>query len=458
MPIGSIPNFCGIDLGTTNSTVAIVQNNQPLALPIDPDNSNPRILKSLVYLNPQHRIEVGEKAISAYLWDLNNIPSLPPKIVNTGRLIKTFGPSTGSGAGPPIWVPEIIEVDDSGRGRLLQSLKSVLTSDTFAGTNLFGKYYSLEDLLALLLNQIKNRAENLLNHSLNHVVLGRPVRYVGNIAKEKLALARMKNIARKSGFQTVKFEYEPVGAALAYGLNLLESQKVIVFDFGGGTLDICIVEFPSKKILSVSGRAIGGDLVNSRLVRGKLLKHFGQDVIISAKTNLPRYLVDSISQNWYQVSLLKTVKNIQAMDYFITNADHPAPVINLRDFIINDLGFNFFNTVDLAKIDLSDHLQTLFQFTLPQTQINQPLARIDLENLVRDLVCESEECLKEALTQASLTPTQIDKVILTGGSSKIPIFLSQITQKFGHEKIVHSDPFTTVALGLALRAQEVFGS
>ena len=164
---------CGIDFGTTNSTVALVKDNQPFALAIDPENTNSQILKSIIYANPKGIIKVGQSALDHYLSDLINLPSLPPKIIKTGRFVKTF-----DGAGKAVTVPEIIEVDDSGRGRLLQSLKSVLTSTSFYGTNLFGKTYTLTNLLSLLLGQIKDRAESACQHSLINVVLGRPVRYL----------------------------------------------------------------------------------------------------------------------------------------------------------------------------------------------------------------------------------------------------------------------------------------
>ena len=274
---------CGIDFGTTNSTVALVKDNQPFALAIDPENTNSQILKSIIYANPKGIIKVGQSALDHYLSDLINLPSLPPKIINTGRFVKTF-----DGAGKAVTVPEIIEVDDSGRGRLLQSLKSVLTSTSFYGTNLFGKTYTLTNLLSLLLGQIKDRAESACQHSLINVVLGRPVRYVGDPANEKLALDRLTQVAHQVGFKNVAFEYEPVGAALSFGLDITKSQKVLVFDFGGGTLDVCIMEYPSKKVLAVSGQPIGGDLVDSCLVKQNLLHFFGSKVTIAQKTGLPR--------------------------------------------------------------------------------------------------------------------------------------------------------------------------
>ncbi|MFA5827945.1 MAG: Hsp70 family protein [Candidatus Shapirobacteria bacterium] len=448
-------NFCGIDFGTTNSTVAVSKNGVPVALSIDPFNKNPKILKSLIYLNPDGGREIGRRAIDRYLWDVKNISAKPPMLVETGKTIKTFGPSTASGAGKVIFVPEIIEVDVSGRGRLLQSLKSVLTTESFKGSTIFGQFFPLENLLSVLLSQIKERAQKLLNRQLDSVVLGRPVRYVGS-GKEKLALERMSAVAKNSGFKNVEFEYEPVGAALNYGIDINTPSNVLVFDFGGGTLDVCIMNFPSQKVISVSGRPIGGDLLDSIIVENKILKYFGKGVIISKKMPMPRYFLSALT-SWYQITLLKNVKDLETLDYYITNADIQKPVQNLKNLIINDDGYNFFHRVDQTKIKLSSEDKNQFKFKCEYFSIKETIFRNEFEDMITAELSETNKCLDEALKGASLRPSQIDKVLVTGGSSKIPVFKQILVQKFGADKIIDSDRFTSVALGLGIKSEQVFG-
>lgn len=447
---------CGIDFGTTNSTLAVFHQNQPHTLPIDSFNSRPDILKSLIYASQNGAIAVGQEAVNKYLNDLATIPAQFPVTKFTGRYIKTFGPSSGGGAGPPIIVPEIIEVDPSGRGRLLQSLKSVLTSTSYQGTKFFDHFYTLTDLLSLILGKIKTNAELSSGHNFTSVVLGRPVRYVGDPAGEQLALDRLYAVAQNVGFKNIEFEYEPVGAALSFGLNINQPQNVLVFDFGGGTLDICIMHYPEKQVLSVSGRPIGGDLVNSHLVEHQLLSYFGKNAIISG-SGLPKILLNAVSLNWYQLSILKTVKTLQSFEYFIPNSNDKIAVTNLRDLIFNDLGFSFFAAVDQAKINLSTELQTELSFVLPCQTIAEPIFRSNFNDYIKELVSESDNCIKEALFAASLPPSAIDHVILTGGSSNIPLFVDLLKNFFGPAKLIHSDPFTSVALGLAIRAHQIFG-
>jgi len=455
MPVNSKLNHCGVDFGTTNSTLAISNSQNPTTIPIDRQNNNPDILKSLIYLNPSHKISVGSQAIDNYLHDLKTYPSKAPRIVNTGKMIKVMTP-TGSGVMKADWVPQIIEVDDSGRGRLLQSLKSVLTSSSFTGTNIFGKFYSLEDLLTMLLSQIKQNAQQEIGQQVDSVVLGRPVRYVGT-GQESTALERMHRIATNSGFKNIEFEYEPIGAALNYGINIKSNQNILVFDFGGGTLDICIMKLPEKKVLSVSGRPIGGDLLNSKIAESKLFHHFGSESIINDKLSFPRYLLYHLS-SWYQTTMLKNVSDISTIQDLIIKSNQPDKVTNLLNLIINDYGFEFFRTIDATKIELSTNSLSTFNFNHPNLSIVQNISQSDFENSIEAELESTKSCLTEALNLASLTPNQIDKVILTGGSSQVPIFQKLITDIFPTEKLISSDYFSAVALGLGLRAEQIFGN
>ena len=454
MSTSSKTNFCGIDFGTTNSSLAIIKDKTPQTILLDTGSKNQQVLKSLIYINPQHEASLGSQATLKYLHDLEHFPSKPPRLEFTGRYIKTFGPSTGGGAGPPIFVPEIVEVDDSGRGRLLQSLKSVLTSDSFTGTNVFGKFYSLEDLLSILLKEIKYQAEKQLGYQLQSVLLGRPVKYVGS-GKEATALKRMHQIALNSGFKNIEFEYEPIGAALNYGLNINTDQKVLVFDFGGGTLDVCIMKLPQKEILSVSGIPVGGDLLNSKIVEYKLYPHFGSESIINGKMSFPRHFLHSLS-SWYESTMLKNVKDVAALENLVIKSNQPDKVSNLLNLVVNDYAFDFFRNVDKTKIHLSNSDQSTFEIKRPKLNITQDISRSEFEKAIEEELQSTEECINEVLKLASLDAKDIDKVILTGGSSQVPVFKELLTSIFSPEKIIGSDYFTAVALGLAIRAEQVF--
>lgn len=444
---------CGIDFGTTNSSISISQSHKSKIIPIDRSNKNQFIVRSLIYIDPHQKVSIGSEAINRYLYDLNTLPTVPLRQELTGRMIKVMVP-TGSGPMIASWVPEIIEVDDSGRGRLLQSLKSVLTSSSFTGTDIFGQFYSLEFLLSLLLKKIKTNAELELDYELSSVVIGRPVRYVGH-SENKIALDRMTKIAKNVGFKHVEFEYEPVGAALDYGFNLKDNRKILVFDFGGGTLDVCIMKFPEKEILAVSGRGIGGDLLNTRLIQSKLLHHFGSTAIINGHMPFPKHFFSAF-ESWYQTTLQKDVKNLNALEELAIKSDQPRKISNLKNLIANDYGFEFFQIIDNLKISLSRANNQNFRFKHHNIFIEENITRSDFEESINEELTQSYLCIFETLNQAGLKPQDIDKVILTGGSSQVPIFIEQIKKIFTPQKIVSSNRFTSVAAGLSLRAEEIF--
>lgn len=446
-------SHCGLDFGTTNSSLAITADNNPQIVPLDRQNSNTSILKSLLYINPSQQSAVGAEAVKRYLHDLENLPSTPLRLVETGKMIKVMTP-TGSGTMKADWIPEIIEVDDSGRGRLLQSLKSVLSSTNFTGTNIFGRFYTLEDLLGILMRQIKTRAETELGHQLDSVVLGRPVKYVGT-GKEETALRRMTQIASTAGFKNIEFEFEPIGAALNYGLNINENKNILVFDFGGGTLDICIMKLPEKKILAVSGRGIGGDLLNARLVESKLAKYFGVYSLVSGKVPFPGNFRLALT-SWYQTSLLKNVKDLGTLKDLVLKTDQPEYVKNYCHLVEHDYAFDFFSTVDRLKINLSTQDQEQLVFSRPHLHLHQSISRSEFEASIADELEETTSCLNESLSIAGLKSSQIDQVILTGGSSQTPVFHRLISSMFTPEKVIASDYFTAVAAGLSLRAQQIF--
>ncbi|MBU1071313.1 Hsp70 family protein [Patescibacteria group bacterium] len=449
--------YLGIDFGTTNSVCAISENGRSTVLKIE-DNYQKEMLKSVIYVNPKHEMVVGKEAVRRYLWDVENLPATPPKRITTGKMYKIVKNSTYGGFAGMIDVPEIIEVDTSGRGRLLQSLKSVLGNDSYTGTNIFNKYYALEDLLVILIKELKNRSEQIAGEELNKVIIGRPVRYVGNNPSEKLAVKRMERIAKRVGFSAAKLEYEPVGAALDFGIDIKKELTVLVFDFGGGTLDVCIMRFPTQEILAVSGRSIGGDLLNTEIFKNNLLHYFGANTTFNqGNMEMPRHLMSAL-ENWYSISQLKTMRNIDSLENLISKADQPQPVKNLRELILSDSGFNIYQKIDQAKISLSTKEKAHITFPSKSYTIDETISRKRFEHLIEPYLKETKRMLDEVIKTAGLTKEELDTVIATGGSSNIPSFRNLLVTYFGSQKIRFGENFTRVASGLALRSEQVFSA
>lgn len=447
---------CGIDFGTTNSSLAIVRGNLPFVVPIDQHSPMPETLRSLIYVTPDHEFFFGQDAINKYISDLNKYPSTIPQMVSTGRKLKLIKDTSGTGgfAGMKL-VDELVEVDTSGRGRLIQSFKSTLANKTFAGTDIFGKFYAPEDVLGLLLKKIKERGEEYLNKTLTHAVIGRPVVYV-NSSDEALALKRMETVVKIAGFSDYKLEYEPVGAALAYGLDLNTPQTVLVFDFGGGTLDLCLVQFPENKILGVSGLPLGGDILTKHLFDSYLAKHFGSQTLLGPQhLPMPNTYVKNLT-TWHTLSLLKTIQNLESLDYFYHQADKPDTIKNLKSLIVNDLGFDLFSALEKTKAKLSDNDEVDFLFDRKDIDLSVTIDQQGYNKSIEEDIERTRQTIVDFLHDLSFDKNRIDKILLTGGSSKTPAFKVMLENLFGKEKLHTSNLFTSVVSGLALKAQDIF--
>ena len=126
------------------------------------------------------------------------------------------------------------------------------------------------------------------------------------------------------------------------------------------------------------------------------------------------------------------------------------------NLIINDLGFSLFAETDKAKIVLSQKEVTPFIFDGGELAIKELFTREEFERTIAKELIETEACLEEAIDKAGIKTDSIDKVLITGGSSKIPEFYQLLAKKFGEEKLVMADQFTSVGLGLGIRAEEIF--
>ena len=171
-------------------------------------------------------------------------------------------------------------------GRLLLSVKTRLREHDHPGTVVGQFYYSLEDLIALYLQVTKIRAEKLLGKELTQVVLGRPVRFSTDPNHDRLAQGRLLQAAFRAGYERVSFQYEPIAAAYSYETTLDKEQNVMVFDFGGGTLDLTIMRLgnpKTRRVLATGGIPAAGDVFDQMLVRRKLPKHFGEGSLYGSR-------------------------------------------------------------------------------------------------------------------------------------------------------------------------------
>lgn len=440
----------GIDFGTTNSTVAYVdENNEVTKLALDPEADNPTVVRSVIYASPDGQFLFGKPAVDAYLASVATNKETEKKTIFTGNYIKIIDDN-----GRPATVPEIIDIDVFNGGRLLQALKTALSSRSIKEINLFGKVYLIEEIIGMYLKELKSRSDKIVGQDVKSAVFGRPVEYVGG--DNKLAIERMSKACEIAGFTDVKFEYEPVGAAYDYGVNIKEDHKALIFDFGGGTLDISIFKFPEKKVLVNLGLPIGGDHFNSEIFMSSLSKYFGSEATYgSSNLSLPTYIFNAL-QNWYEISLLKTKSFSESLNLFRYNCSDSEALDRLESLVKHNLGFSLYEEIERVKKSLSINNEEKYSFHKENIRIETLINKKEFEEIIKYDLLDIKELLFNAISAADLDVNDIDIVATTGGSSLIPSVISLLDSIFGKNKIQKSDAFTGVASGLATIAKLTF--
>ncbi len=459
---------CGLDFGTTNSSLSLLEKGEPHLVPIDTKATDPRIIRSLLYFahreliakevkfgnfeysyQGEFKYSFGQEALEKYLFDnKNRTPGVVLQLY-TGKMLQANKSVEG---GPADLVAEYYEEIDYGTGRLLQALKTALKAPFYKGTNIFGKYFTLEQLIGLFVSLIKQEADKKLGESANSLRVGRPVKFLDDPHKDRAVQDRLHEALKMVGFKTIEFEFEPVAAAKYFlHKNKLAKQKIFVFDFGGGTLDTAIVEYDSWfKVLATDGVYIGGNLLNSDIMKAKLNCYFGSEMRWGdAQNPLPHHIMDSLN-SWYGVINLNNPADMRFLAEARYKNSDPEALDRLLYLIKMNLGFEIYETIEKAKKELSDGQTATLKFSDGPININLELTRKEFEDLIAPRVAETKEIVLRTLAAAKLEPDQIDVVVRTGGSSLIPVVEEMLVTIFGPSKVQLFDTFTSIAAGLAL--------
>jgi len=348
-------------------------------------------------------------------------------------------------------------------GRLFQSLKTLLRHRRFRGTEVFGRKYQIEELTSMILRPMKQAVDAEANGSVDTVVLGRPVRFSENPDEDAVAERRLRLAAGLAGFEQVVFFYEPVAACVEYAVTTERKQRLMVVDIGGGTCDVCLMEFGSaqgtmarlaeSRILAVSGVPVAGDEIDRAIIREKLFPWFGSRSRYGpSQLPLPQDLLRHILdwQNLYKLNTEETINWLIAMEMSSTQ---PAAIRALRCLVRRNYGYPLVREVEAAKKRLSYEHEAVIDVHKEDIQITQPLTRAELTEVVARPLQKMRAALEVAEAAAGLRPGQVDCVLTTGGTSLIPAVRRMLEERYGAGRILHRDTFTSVAAGLAIVAQ-----
>jgi hypothetical chaperone protein len=435
----------GIDFGTSNSGVAIYDGQKVTVLPIDRQNVQPEVVKTILYITRDQKCAIGQEAVELYYRDNVN---------RQRRFVKQWAGEIDYHGADMHYVRDVfVLVDELKPGRLLQYLKTALRKDGFHGTQIFERYYTVGDLVQAYLGLLKGRAEELVGEKIEAVTLGRPVKFSTNPERDRQAEETLRQAAQAVGFKEVDFELEPLAAALDYEQTLEKPQNVVIFDFGGGTLDIAVLRLGGRerKVYANGGVDIAGSDFDRAIIEKRMLPQFG----LGRVGHQPEILeMIQAVPDWMALPDLATPLNRNTLEKAIRAGLAPVRLKALESLIYNDLAFTFYNRVEAAKIALSAEGATVISLDDKAIALWELYTRHQFETDIFDYVGQVEQVLLETLAVAGLEPGQIDAVVKTGGSSSIPLFSALLARIFGAEKVKQSNAFTSVVAGLAIKARD----
>lgn len=348
------------------------------------------------------------------------------------------------------------------KGRFIQSLKSVLHDPDFDYTRIAGVPYSPVELVSIILSYLKAEMEKRVGHTIERVTIGRPYIFSETPSEDALAEKRIRVAAGLSGFKEIQFQLEPIGAAYAYEATLTKPETVLVVDIGGGTTDYTVMKLdPSKKkvpdrrsdILSTGGVHVGGDDFDSSIMWNQLTDFFGRQSKYEEWGKLYDFPIHFFTRlcTWYDIPSLKEEPFREDLRGIWRTSTQKEAVGRLRALIEDDLGYAVYKSIEAAKKELSTMSETMIYFDSPTLQINHPITQIEFGNNMAPFVEQIETSMTQALAQANCTDSDIDTVLLTGGSSLVGMLKTYMLARFGEKKLVQDENcFHSIALGLAL--------
>ncbi|MCI0776803.1 MAG: Hsp70 family protein [Chloroflexi bacterium] len=444
----------GIDFGTSNSSVAVYDPSAPLRagapdvklLELDAHAKDRRVMRSLLYIPRDGEIVAGQRALDLYTEQ------------NTGREVKMerryLGEVKMTFSDMEVVKDAYAMVDVNEPGRLFQSLKRFLVMTSFTKTDVFGTEYSLEELVATLAQQMVRAAEAALGSRISSLVVGRPVRFDDDDEKDRGALARLKEAWGRVGLDEVSYMEEPVAAAHHHAseARLVEGTRFLVFDFGGGTLDITVAESvgESIKVLATGGVALGGDLLDSRIMETRIASQFGRGARYEQDgLPVPSHILARL-RTWQTIVELNRPDRLDIIRDARRRSDSPRELAALESLVTRNHGLELFRAIERAKITLSDEEQATVRLRADEINLAEPITRDEFEAAISAQVKSSSVCVLDAVRQAGLEPEQIALVITTGGSSLIPVFRNGLREALPNAELTAASTFTSVAAGLAL--------
>ncbi|MDH4457264.1 MAG: Hsp70 family protein [Nevskia sp.] len=413
--------YAAIDFGTSNSAACVGDGQRPAQLvPLEGDRET---LPTAVFFNAdEHSIAYGRQAIAEY--------------------------QAGYG------------------GRLMRSLKSLLGSELINETTIIeGQPVAYRDIISRFLAHLKRTAEAAAGTELTRVVLGRPVHFVDdNPERDQLAEITLQEVAEAVGFRDVRFQYEPIAAALDYERTLDRDTVVLVADIGGGTSDFSVVRLGpgrarnldrSNDVLANGGVHIAGTDFDQYLSLRSAMTCLGLGAPGRNGKQVPSQIYFELS-TWHQINFLYTRKALasaQTLDIFY---DQPVHHQRLMKVLREREGHRIAGLVEDAKVAVADGGATRLELGFIEDALGIDIDGALLSRSITPGIAKIVQTALATVDDAGLEAEQIDAIYFTGGSTGIRALRDALSAAFTRAETVNGDPFASVARGLGVYAGRLF--
>lgn len=407
----------GIDFGTSNTVLSYGENRKTKLLGLS--QSGP-IIPSIMFFSKDSPCLIGEEAVKGYLkatkgWKLGTQKNMYDYY------------------------------------RFFQAIKLSLKDGSFTSTKIFNEVWDIEDIVAEFLRQLRTMSDQITGKRIKKAVFGRPVQFAIDPDEDEFIQKRFEKACYKAGFEEAYFVHEPTAALFSNLANA--SGKILIFDFGGGTLDICVAKINNNritKVLANTGMGLGGYIIDEEIARRKLLRHFGRGTKYASlgKTlEIPGYVTEQVTSS-FALPIRDHVKIRECLREIRKSSLRPETIKGLETFLANNMYFPLYQAIDKAKIELSDKEQSTINFNVEEyITIKEPITRQEFEEIIKGHLIDTGRLLEKTLAEAKLNKNEINQVFLIGGSSQIPAF-TRLLESFFPGRIHRGSVLTDVADGL----------
>ncbi len=414
---------CGLDFGTSNSTLAVAPGNAAARL-VPLEGGRPTLPSTIFFDFDADRTLFGRAAVAEYI----------------------------SGTD----------------GRMMRSLKTILGSSLAEEKiRVKKRIVSYLQIIGSFVGELRQRAQTDIGYELDSVVVGRPVHYVDDDPlADRQAQQQMESTVRSKGFRHIEFQYEPIAAALDYEQQVTREEVGLVVDLGGGTSDFSVVRVSPRRaaagdrqsdILSTAGVHVGGTDFDRLLSLKSVMPALGyQTPTADGKRPLPSSPYVDLA-TWHRINQLYDPAILRQLRETEREARDPDKVEKLISIVKHREGHRLAGAVELAKIALTGEARAAMKFEGEEVTLDAAISRDQLSVAIAGPLDRIEDKLREVVAVAGLTADRIDTLILTGGSTRIRAILQRLRANFPDARFVETDAFGSVGLGLALDAARKFG-